>query len=53
MKILLRLLLAVLAVTIVFFSGLFVTMSVADSPEFAWRVLRYGQSDTQDYKIFP
>ena len=53
MKILLRLLLAVLAVTIVFFTGLFVTMSLADLPEFAWRVLRYGESDTQDYKIFP
>ncbi len=31
----------------------FIAMSITDSPTYAWRVLRYGQSDTQDYKIFP
>jgi hypothetical protein len=34
-------------------AGVFAAMSVANSPLYAWRVLRYGQSDTQDYKIFP
>ena len=32
---------------------LFVAMSITHSPTYAWRVLRYGESDTQDYKIFP
>lgn len=32
---------------------LFVSMSIFNSPTYAWRVLRYGQSDTNDYKIFP
>lgn len=36
-----------------FFLLLFVSMSIFNSPTYAWRVLRYGQSDTQDYKIFP
>jgi hypothetical protein len=31
----------------------FIGMSITNSPTYAWRVLRYGQSDTQDYKIFP
>ena len=33
--------------------ALFIAMSLANSPLYAWRVLRYGESDTQDYKIFP
>lgn len=33
--------------------ALFMAMSIANSPTYAWRVLRYGGSDTQDYKIFP
>lgn len=36
-----------------FFAILFIAMSVANSPTYAWRVLRYFESDTQDYKIFP
>ena len=32
---------------------LFVSMSIFNSPTYAWRVLRHGQSDTQDYRIFP
>jgi hypothetical protein len=32
---------------------LFSAMSIANSPGYAWRMLRYGESDTQDYKIFP
>jgi hypothetical protein len=30
-----------------------VALSLANSPTYTWRILRYGQSDTQDYKIFP
>lgn len=33
--------------------ALFFAMSIANSPIYAWRVLRYFESDTQDYKIFP
>jgi hypothetical protein len=32
---------------------LYIAMSLSNSPTYAWRVLRYGESDTQDYKIFP
>lgn len=39
--------------TVVFFLALFIAMSIANSPTYAWRVLRYGQSDIEDYKIFP
>lgn len=31
----------------------FIAMSVFNSPTYAWRVLRYGQSDIGDYDIFP
>ncbi|MBL0347974.1 hypothetical protein [Candidatus Villigracilis affinis] len=40
-------------VIVVFFATLFIAMSIANSPTYAWRVLRYFESDTQDYKIFP
>ena len=42
-----------LGVIVFFFAVLFIAMSVANSPTYAWRVLRYFESDTQDYKIFP
>ena len=32
---------------------LFVAISIFNSPTYAWRILRYGESDIQDYKIFP
>ncbi|MCB0124271.1 MAG: serine hydrolase [Caldilineaceae bacterium] len=41
------------ALVLLFLTVLFVALSVADSPLYAWRILRYGQSDTEDYKIFP
>jgi CubicO group peptidase (beta-lactamase class C family) len=32
---------------------LFIAMSIANSPTYAWRILRYGESDIRDYHIFP
>lgn len=43
----------VIAVIVLLVAALFVALSAADSPTYAWRLLRYGQSDTQDYMIFP
>jgi len=36
-----------------FFVGLFIAMSLFNSPTYAWRILRYGQSDIGDARIFP
>ena len=43
----------VLGIIALLVAALFLVMSTADSPLYAWRLVRYGQSDTQDYKIFP
>ncbi|HSL43487.1 MAG TPA: serine hydrolase [Anaerolineales bacterium] len=43
----------VLGVIIVFIAILFIAMSLFNSPTYAWRILRYGQSDTRDVNIFP
>jgi hypothetical protein len=46
--------LAILLLTIFFlFLAAFAAFSLYDSPEYTWRLLRYGQSDTNDYLIFP
>src|SRR5689334_1994330 len=42
-----------LGVIVLLFAVLFVAVSIFDSPTYAWRLIRYGHSDTQDYKIFP
>jgi CubicO group peptidase (beta-lactamase class C family) len=42
-----------LGIMVVFFAMLFIVLSIFNSPTYAWRVLRYGQSDIGDYKIFP
>jgi CubicO group peptidase (beta-lactamase class C family) len=42
-----------LGIIVLFFAVLFVAMSIFNSPTYAWRVLRYGQSDIGDYDIFP
>jgi len=42
-----------LGIVVLLVAILFITMSVTQSPTYAWRVLRYGESDTQDYRIFP
>ncbi len=43
----------VLGILFLLISILFITLSMIQSPTYAWRILRYGESDTQDYKIFP
>ncbi len=42
-----------LGIVVLLVAILFITMSVNQSPTYAWRVLRYGELDTQDYRIFP
>src|SRR5690348_2406952 len=42
-----------LGIIILLFVALVAAVSIFDSPTYAWRLLRYGHSDTQDYKIFP
>lgn len=44
---------AVVAVAALFFLTLFIAMSLFDSPTYAWRILRYGESDINDVRIFP
>lgn len=44
---------AVVAVAALFFLALFIAMSLFDSPTYAWRILRYGESDINDVRIFP
>lgn len=41
------------SVVVVFFIVLFLAMSIFDSPTYAWRILRYGESDINDMRIFP
>ncbi len=43
----------VLGIIVLLISIFFIAMSVTQSPIYAWRILRYGESDTQDYRIFP
>ena len=43
----------VLGIAVLLISILFIAMSVTQSPTYAWRILRHGESDTQDYRIFP
>jgi CubicO group peptidase (beta-lactamase class C family) len=52
-KTILKVLGVVVGLIALFFVVLTIAMSIAVSPAYAWRILRYGQSDTQDYKIFP
>lgn len=42
-----------LGIIILLFVALVAAVSIFDSPTYAWRLLRYGHSDTQDYGIFP
>lgn len=43
----------VLGLVIVLVAVLFVSMSIFNSPVYAWRILTLFSSDTQDYKVFP
>jgi CubicO group peptidase (beta-lactamase class C family) len=38
---------------VIFFAGMFIAMSIFNSPMYAWRILRYAQSDIGDTAIFP
>ena len=40
-------------IIVVFFAVLFIAMSIFNSPGYAWRILRYGESDIADVRIFP
>lgn len=44
---------ALIGIIIFLFVALFVALSIFDSPTYAWRLLRYGQSDIGDADIFP
>jgi len=53
LKVILKSVGILLGVIALLFAVLFIAMSIANSPTYAWRALRYFASDTQDYKIFP
>ena len=42
-----------LGIIAILFTILFIALSVFNSPTYAWRILRYGQSDIGDVNIFP
>ena len=42
-----------LGIVAIFFAVLFIALSIFNSPTYAWRLLRYGQSDIGDSTIFP
>jgi CubicO group peptidase (beta-lactamase class C family) len=42
-----------IGIVVVLLAALFVAMSLFNSPTYAWRILRYGQSDINDAAIFP
>jgi CubicO group peptidase (beta-lactamase class C family) len=42
-----------LGVVVLFLMILFIALSIFNSPTYAWRILRYGQSDIGDVNIFP
>lgn len=42
-----------LAVVVFLLATFLIAASIYDSPGYAWRLLRHGHSDIQDYKIFP
>ena len=42
-----------LGIVAIFFVVLIIALSIFNSPTYAWRILRYGQSDIGDVNIFP
>jgi len=42
-----------LLLIVILLAALFIAMSIFNSPTYAWRILRYGQSDIRDTAIFP
>lgn len=55
LKAILKVFSTVLGIVVILFAILVINVSVADSPIYAWRLLRYGKSDILDYqnKVFP
>ena len=48
-----RVLIILIGVVVGFIAILFIAMSLLNSPTYAWRILRYGESDINDVRIFP
>jgi CubicO group peptidase (beta-lactamase class C family) len=48
-----RILVIILSAVLFIVVAEFVALSLYESPEYAWRLMRYGQSDINDYLIFP
>ena len=42
-----------LGIIVILVLGLFIVLSIFNSPTYAWRILRYGQSDIGDTAVFP
>ena len=53
MKTFVKLFAGVFGLVFVLAAALFLTLSIVNSPGYAWRVLTLFSSDTQDYKVFP
>jgi len=48
-----KVLLSLIGIIVFFILTLFIAMSMFNSPTYAWRILRYGESDIEDDRIFP
>jgi CubicO group peptidase (beta-lactamase class C family) len=48
-----RIFITLLGIIAVFVFATFIVLSLFNSPTYAWRILRYGQSDIGDTNIFP
>ena len=48
-----KLFVVVSGIIVFFLAALFIAMSLFNSPTYAWRILRYGESDIGDVRIFP
>jgi hypothetical protein len=53
MKVILKGLGIVIGSVALLFGAVVLAVSFAESPTYAWRLIRYGESDTDDYRIFP
>jgi CubicO group peptidase (beta-lactamase class C family) len=53
MKRFVKILVGFTGVVFILLAAFFITMSIWDSPGFAWRLMTLFTSDTQDYKVFP
>jgi CubicO group peptidase (beta-lactamase class C family) len=53
MKPLFKITAGLIGLIIALYVGLFIALSIYNSPVYAWRILTLFYSDTQDYKVFP